>query len=238
MKEKIKNIFILEKPVSVVQILLTVLFVAALMISNIISAKIFNFFGYGMTCAVLIFPITYILSDLFSEVYGYKWSRFTCYLAFAMNLFAVGVFYLATCLPAVIPAQAEAFKTILIGTFSCTMASFIAFVVGDFANDKVFARMKKNHSGLKNHKGFALRAILSSLVGELVDSCIYLPLAFLVFNPIMNGTEVLIMIGLQVSLKMLYEILVLPLTTFFTKKASVYEYKFQQQSELIDNDVK
>ncbi len=229
MKEKLKNLFTFEKPVSVLQVLLTVLFVGALMISNIISARLFNFFGFGMTCAVVVFPITYILSDLFSEVYGYKWSRFTCYLAFVINLLAVGVFYLATCLPAAIPAQAEAFNTILIGTFSCTMASFIAFVVGDLVNDKVFARMKKKHKGLQNHKGFALRAILSSFAGELADSCIYLPLAFLVFNPIMSVTDVLIMIALQVSLKMLYEAAILPLTTFLTKKASAYEYEFQQK---------
>lgn len=236
MKQKLKNIFTFEKPVSVLQVLLTVLFVGALMISNIISARLFNFFGFGMTCAVVVFPITYILSDLFSEVYGYKWSRFTCYLAFAINLLAVGVFYLATCLPAVIPAQAEAFNSILIGTFSCTMASFIAFVIGDLVNDKVFARMKKKHEGLKNHKGFALRAILSSFAGELADSCIYLPLAFLVFNPIMSVTDVLIMIALQVSLKMLYEAAILPLTTFLTKKASAYEYEFQKK-QVIENVV-
>lgn len=236
MKEKTKNLFTFEKPVSVLQVLLTVLFVGALMISNIISARLFNFFGFGMTCAVVVFPITYILSDLFSEVYGYKWSRFTCYLAFAINLLAVGVFYLATCLPVVIPAQAAAFNTILIGTFSCTMASFIAFVIGDLVNDKVFARMKKKHEGLKNHKGFALRAILSSFAGELADSCIYLPLAFLVFNPIMSVTDVLIMIALQVSLKMLYEVAILPLTTFLTKKASAYEYEFQKK-QVIENVV-
>ena len=86
MKNKIKNFFTFEKPVSVLQIILTVLFVGTLMVSNIISARLFNFFGFGMTCAVVVFPITYILSDLFSEVYGYKWSRFTCYLAFTMNL--------------------------------------------------------------------------------------------------------------------------------------------------------
>lgn len=227
MKNKIKNYFTFEKPVSVLQILLTVLFVGALMVSNIISARLFNFFGFGMTCGVVVFPVTYILSDLFSEVYGYKWSRFTCYLGFTMNLFAVGAFYLASRLPAVIPAQAEAFNSVLIGTFSCTMASFIAFVIGDLVNDKVFAKMKKQHAGLKNHKGFALRAILSSFAGELADSCIYLPLAFLVLNPIMTAHEVLIMIVLQVSLKMAYEIIILPLTTFLTKKASEYEYNQQ-----------
>lgn len=223
MKNKIKTLLTPEKPVSVLQVLLTVLFVGALMISNIISARLFNFFGFGMTCAVVVFPVTYILSDLFSEVYGYKWSRLTCYMAFTMNLLAVGVFYLASRLPAVIPEQAEAFNTILIGTFSCTMASFTAFVVGDFVNDKIFAKMKRRHKGLTNHKGFALRAILSSFAGELADSCIYLPLAFLVFNPIMSGAEVLTMIALQVSLKMAYEAAVLPLTAFLTKKVSAHE---------------
>lgn len=229
MKEKIKNLFTFEKPVSVLQVLLTVFFVGTLLISNIISARLFNFFGFSMTCAVVVFPITYILSDLFSEVYGYKWSRFTCYLAFAINLFAVGIFYLVTCLPAVIPAQEEAFKTILVGTFSCTMASFIAFIIGDLVNDKVFAKMKAKHEGLRNHKGFALRAILSSFAGELVDSCIYLPLAFLLFNPIMTVTDVLLMIALQVSLKTAYEAVILPLTTLLTKKASEYEYNREQE---------
>jgi uncharacterized integral membrane protein (TIGR00697 family) len=225
MKQKIKEFFTFDRPVSVLQVILTILFVGVLMISNIISARLFNLFGFGMTCAVIVFPITYILSDLFSEVYGYKWSRFTCYLAFGINLLAVGIFYLANSLPAVIPSQAEAFKSVLLGTFACSMASFIAFVVGDFVNDKIFAKMKQNHKGLTNHKGFAFRAILSSFAGELVDSCIYLPLAFLVFNPIMSVTDVLIMITLQVTLKTCYEALILPLTTFITKKVSKYESK-------------
>ena len=219
-----KKIFSFERPISVLQVLLTVIFVSTLLISNIISARLFDFFGVGMTGAVMVFPITYVLSDLFSEVYGYKWSRFTCYLAFAINLFAVGVFYLISCLPAVIPAQAEAFNTILVGAFSCTMASFTAFVVGDFVNDKIFAKMKKKHEGLTNHEGFAARALLSSYAGEMVDSCIYLPLAFLVFNPIMSVGEVFSMIALQVSIKTAYELAILPLTTFLTKKISKYEY--------------
>lgn len=231
MKEKIKKIFTFDRPISSLQVVLTVVFVGVLMISNVISARLFNFFGNGMTCAVIVFPITYILSDLFSEVYGYKWSRFTCYLAFGINLLMVGVFYLASCLPAVIPAQAEAFKSVLLGTFSCTIASFIAFVVGDFVNDKIFAKMKRKHTGLTNHKGFAFRAILSSFVGELVDSCIYLPLAFLVFNPIMTVTEVLIMIAIQVSLKTAYEALILPVTTLLTKKVSKYENNLIEKGE-------
>lgn len=213
-----------EKPISILQVTLTVLFVSTLLISNIVSSRLFDFFGFGMTGAVIIFPITYILSDIFSEVYGYKYSRFTCYLAFCINIIAVGVFYIVTALPVIIPAQAEAFSTVLIGTFSCTLASFAAFVIGDFVNDKIFARMKRKHSGLQNHKGFAARAILSSFAGELVDSCIYLPLAFLVLNPIMSVADVLTMIVLQVIIKTAYESMILPLTIFLTKKTSAYEY--------------
>lgn len=229
MKEKIKNFFKTDYPISILQVLLTILFVVALLISNIISSRIFNFFGYSMTSAVIIFPITYILSDLFSEVYGYKWSRITCYLGFALNLFTVLIFMLVSILPTFewSVEAAQSFKTVLTGAFSCTLASFIAYVIGDFANDKVFAKMKKSHEGLENHKGFAWRAILSSLVGEFFDSAIYLPLAFLVFNPIMNVQEVLIMVLIQVVLKTGYEALVLPLTIFLTKKASHYEAKYR-----------
>lgn len=224
MRNKIKNLFEFVKPISILQVILTVLFVAALIVSNVISSRLFNFYGYGMTGAVLIFPVTYVLSDIFSEVYGYKYSRFTCYLAFSMNLFAVCVFYLVTSLPVIIPTQAEAFNIVLVGTFSCTMSSFVAFVVGDLVNDRIFARMKKKHLGLRNHKGFALRAILSSFAGEMVDSLIYLPLAFLVFNPIMTIKEVSIMIILQVLLKTAYETMILPFTTYLVKKVSKYEY--------------
>ena len=79
-----------KKNVSTLQLILTVIFVCSLLISNVITAKqVLLPFNITMTGAVFVFPITYILSDLFSEVYGYKWSRFTCYLGFAMNLFMV-----------------------------------------------------------------------------------------------------------------------------------------------------
>lgn len=215
-----------NKPISTLQTILTILFVVSLMIANIISTRLFNFFGFSMTSAVVIFPITYVLSDIFSEVYGYKWSRITCYLGFTANLFAVCIFCLVSILPSIIPQQASAFNEILIGTLSCTLASFIAFIIGDFVNDKIFAKMKQKHSKITDHKGFAGRAIISSFAGELVDSCIYLPLAFLVLNPIMNYKDVLIMIIIQVSLKTLYEIIILPFTTIFTKLISNYENKF------------
>lgn len=72
---------------SFLQVCLTILFVSAMLISNVITSKQIQFpFGITMTGAIVIFPVTYILSDVFSEVYGYRWSRVTCYFAFSMNL--------------------------------------------------------------------------------------------------------------------------------------------------------
>ena len=69
--------------------ILVVVNTVAMLVSNIIACKVFSV-GIGvLPCAVIVFPITYILSDVFSEVYGYKWSRRTAWLAFAMNLFIV-----------------------------------------------------------------------------------------------------------------------------------------------------
>ena len=94
----------------------------------------------------------------------------------------------------------------------------LAFLFGDWANDKVFAKMKEKH--LNEMKGFGARAILSSLIGEMCDSLIFIPIAFMGTMPF----ETLVIMGItQVSLKTLYEIIILPLTTYFTRKASIYE---------------
>ena len=209
--------------------ILTIIFVSTLLISNIISSRIFNFFGFNMTSAVFLFPITYVLSDVFSEVYGYKWSRITCYMAFTINLIAVLIFAIVSILPVGIDEYnamvANSFRMVLNGSFACSIASIIAFVLGDFVNDKIFANMKKKHVGITNHKSFGFRAIISSFAGEFVDSVVYLPLAFLVLNPILTVKDVAIMVALQVVLKTTYEIIVLPITTLVVKAVSNYEYK-------------
>lgn len=210
------------KKVSELQLFLSVLFVTSLLISNIITAKqVLLPFGITMTGAVFIFPVTYILSDLFSEVYGYRWSRITCYLAFAMNLLMVLLFSLVIVTPA--PdywTNQEAFQTVLGSTPRVLAASLLAFILGDMVNDKVFRKMKEKHPN--ELKGFGWRAILSSLVGELVDSLIFLPLAFLGQMPI---ATLAIMTICQVGIKTGYEVVILPITRFVVKLVSKYENK-------------
>lgn len=210
------------KQISFVQMLLSLVFVVSLLVSNIIASKQIQLpLGIVMTAAVVVFPITYILSDVFSEVYGYKWSRITCYMGFAMNLFMVILFTIAVALPA--PSffeGAEAFKTVLSNTPRVLFASSLAFVVGDFINDKVFKAMKSKYKD--SHKKFTLRAIVSSFCGEIVDSSIFLPIVFL---GTLSMKDIAIMIGVQVLLKISYEIVILPATSLVVKKVSRYEKK-------------
>lgn len=206
--------------VSFLQLILTLVFVVSLLVSNIITSKqVLLPFGIVMTGAVFIFPITYILSDVFSEIYGYRWSRITCYMAFAANLFMVIVFSLVIITPA--PDfwnHQEAFQTVLGNTPRILFASLLAFVIGDLVNDKVFRRMKEKHP--TSHKGFGWRAIISSFVGEAVDSLIFLPIAFLGQMPISN---LVVMLIVQVLIKTGYEIVILPVTYKVVKVVSKLE---------------
>lgn len=209
-----------EKKISLLQMILTLLFVVSLLISNIITSKQMLLpFGIVMTGAVVIFPITYILSDIFSEVYGYKWSRLTCYLAFIFNLFMVIIFTIVIKSPA--PdywLNQDAFEIVLGSTPRILFASLTAFMLGDYVNDKVFKKMKDKY--LNSHNGFNLRAILSSLCGELTDSLIFIPLAFIGTMPM----KTMIIMGItQVLIKTGYELLILPVTNILMKKVSSYE---------------
>lgn len=211
-----------KRKVSELQLVLTILFVSCLLISNIITSKqVLLPFNITMTGAVFIFPITYILSDVFSEIYGYRWSRITCYLAFAMNLLMVIVFSLVIITPA--PSywtNQEAFQTVLGNTPRILFASLLAFVIGDFVNDRVFRRMKIKHP--TDHKGFGWRAILSSLCGELVDSLIFLPIAFIGLMPIKT---LVVMTLCQVLIKTGYELVILPITRMVVHLVSKHEAK-------------
>lgn len=210
----------MKKKYSFLQLILTLVFVLALVISNIITTKQVQLpFNIVTTGGFFIFPITYILSDVFSEVYGYKWSRITCYLGFLANLFAVIIFTFVIHTPS--PAYFEntgAFAVVLGSTPRVLFASLTAFVLGDFVNDKIFANLKKKHQN--NHKGFNFRAILSSLFGEMTDSLIFYPLCFLGALPFKT---LLIMMCTEVIIKTSYEVIILPVTNIVMKKVSDYE---------------
>lgn len=115
-------------------------------------------------------------------------------------------------------AGQEAFAQTLGNAPRILAASLAAYVIGDFANDKVFRKMKERHA--ETMKGYGWRAILSSLVGEMCDSCVFIPIAFIGTLPV---REMIVMAVTQVCLKVGYEIVVLPLSTLACRKVRAYE---------------
>ena len=208
-----------KKYITSIQLYITLIYVVCLLISNIISSRqILLFNKFELTGAVIIFPITYILSDIISEVFGYKWSRKTCYMAFICNIFLAIIGYIVCILP--YPSwwtNSESFSIVLKAVPRITIASLIAFFIGDLLNDIVFQKMKGN-----THKGYSIRAIVSSLVGELFDSAIFIPLAFLGTMP---NNVLFKMILLQVIVKVLYEIILLPINNIVMKKIDIIHNK-------------
>lgn len=211
----------MNKKTSQLQTYLTVFMVCALMISNTIGNKQALLpFGLNMSAGCLLtFPITYILSDVFSEVYGYKWSRRTSYLSFACNVFMVLMFTATIALP--FPSfwkGQNAFEVVLGNTPRLLIASLSAFLAGDFVNDRVFRFMKKRHT--ESHKGFGVRAIVSSFCGQVTDSLVFTPIAF---AGSMDFKTLVITMVTQAVVKTVYELVFLPITFIVTKKVSEYE---------------
>ena len=189
-----------------------------MLIANIIAGKQFQVLGFALPCAVIIFPVTYILSDVFSEVYGYKWSRRSAWVSFGMNLFAVAAFQMTIALPGVawFTGQ-EAFEAVLGNTPRILAASLLSYMVGDWVNDRVFRRMKAADT---ENKRFGLRAITSSFFGEFTDSLIFIPFAFVGTMPI---AQMVTMVFIQAGTKLVLELILLPATKFCVDMARKYE---------------
>lgn len=205
--------------ISYLQMILTVVFVVSLLISNIIVGKQIELFGIVIPGAVFVFPIIYILSDVFSEVYGYSWSRKTCYIAFCANLFMVIIFTLVILSP--YPeywGNQSAFEIVLGNTPKILLASSLGFICGDFVNDRIFRYLKTKYP--TSHEGFGSRAIISSLFGEITDSLIFMPITFIGVLPFDTVVQMFVV---QVSFKVIYEIVMLPLNKRVMYKVSEME---------------
>src|SRR3954471_13628728 len=124
------------------------LFIACLVAANIISVKVIALGGWFVPAGVVIFPVSYIIGDVLTEVYGYRSARRVIWLGFLCNLVAVTAIYLGGLLPAAPFWDAQdAYARILGYTPRILAASFLAYLVGEFANAIVLARMKLATNG-------------------------------------------------------------------------------------------
>jgi len=193
--------------------ILAVLFCVCLVASNIFETKIFSAGSLVLTGGFLIFPISYIINDCLTELYGLKNARFVIFLGFAVNLFFVLAAQLVRILP---PAEfwdgQVHLEYVLNANIRITVASMAAFLSGSLLNARVMAAMK----AIQGKKGFGWRAILSTLVGETADSLVFFPIAFWG----VGAKNLFIMMVTQILLKTLFEVAVLPLTWQVVKSRS------------------
>ncbi|HKZ83410.1 MAG TPA: queuosine precursor transporter [Anaerolineae bacterium] len=195
----------------------TAIFVACLITANIIAVKLIDIGGLILPAAVIIFPVSYIVGDVLTEVYGYARARQVIWIGFTCNLIAVIAIAIASALPPAdfwAPNQA-AYETTLGFTPRLLAASFVAYLVGEFLNSYVLARMKVATNG----RYLWARTIGSTLIGQFADSAVFITLGLLQITalpPAVQGTlppqALLNTIVVQWLFKSVYEIVATPLT--------------------------
>jgi uncharacterized integral membrane protein (TIGR00697 family) len=156
-------------------LLVAALFVTCLVAANIIAVKLVDLFGFTLPAGVIIFPVSYILGDILTEVYGYRQARRVIWLSFLCNLLVVAAIVAAQALPAASFWDGQAaYERILGYTPRILAASFVAYLAGEFVNAFVLAKMKIATSG----RWLWSRTIGSTLVGQGLDSAVFMTLAF------------------------------------------------------------
>lgn len=194
----------MKNQVSVTFLVLTLLFCVCLIVSNLMEIKTIDLGPLTITAGVVVFPVSYIISDCIVEVYGLARARLVIWLGFAMNLMATLLLQLGLWLPGNPDWAGQEAMTLIFGAVPrIVCASFTAFICGSMVNAWVMARMKRSAGR------FSVRAIVSTLWGEGVDSLIFFPVAF---GGVLPASSVITLIITQTLLKTAYEIMILPVT--------------------------
>ena len=196
---------------------LTVVFCVCLIVSNLMEIKIVDLGPLTITAGVIVFPISYIINDCIVEVYGFRKARFVIWLGFGANLLVSLLLQIGLWLPGSAEwAHQDAMSTIFGAVPRILAASFAAFLCGSMVNAYVMSRMKL----ATGSKGFSARAILSTLLGESVDSAIFFPIAF---AGNVSWQVIITLMITQALLKTSYEIIVLPVTLGVVKRLRALE---------------
>ena len=215
-----------KNQVSVLFMLFSILFCVCLIAANILETKQISVLGISLTGGLIVFPISYIINDCVCEVWGFQKARLLIWTGFAMNFFFVAMGALCDWIPGAPYWTNEAgFHAIFGLAPRVAAASFVAFIVGSFANAYVMSKMKIRDKG----RNFSLRAILSTIVGESFDSVIFFPLAL---GGVVPTEELPKLMLWQVLLKTVYEVIALPITIRIVKALKEHEGE-----DTYDNDV-
>ena len=182
------------------------MFVALIMISNIVATKLISIGPFIYSGAIIIFPITYIFGDILTEVYGYSRSRRIIWNGFFALIFMSFVFWLVEMLPsAPFWQHQEAYKAILGFVPRIVFASILGYFAGEFSNSYVLSKLKILTKG----RHLWVRTISSTILGEGVDTIIFATVAFYGIIP---GIALVTAIILGYLFKVIYEVAATPIT--------------------------
>jgi uncharacterized integral membrane protein (TIGR00697 family) len=157
-------------------VIISALFVTCLITANIISVKMISLGPFIVFAGVFIFPLSYIIGDVLTEVYGYRIARRVIWLGFACNLIFVIFAWVGQVLPSPVAWELqEAYESILGYAPRLLVASFCGYLVGEFANSFILARMKIFTKG----RWLWSRTIGSTIVGEGLDTVVFTVLALI-----------------------------------------------------------
>ncbi len=190
-------------------VVIACVFVTCLITANIIAVKIVSVWVFLVPAGIIIFPLSYLFGDVLTEVYGYAAARRVIWLGFGCNLLAVVAIYLGGLLP-IVPFQQQeglqvAYSAVLGFTPRLLLASFIAYLIGEFTNSFILAKLKIVTKG----RWLWTRTIGSTLVGEGLDTVIFISIAFW---GILTPQGILTAILTQWIFKVVYEVVATPFT--------------------------
>ncbi|MBL9184072.1 MAG: queuosine precursor transporter [Verrucomicrobiaceae bacterium] len=196
------------KPTKEPQLLLVIAiaFVVCLLLSNLAAQKLIQVFGYTFTAGILLFPVTYIFGDCLTEVYGYARTRSVIWCGLVASAFMAGFMALVVWIS---PADGWPFQSSFSSVYAMVprtvLGSIIAYWAGEFLNSYVLAKLKVINGGRR----LWLRTILSTVFGQLLDTVLFLVIAFAGVLP----TSLLIQAAWSGYIfKVLYEALATPFT--------------------------
>ncbi len=200
------------------------IFITCLITANITAVKLITVVGFILPAAIIIFPVSYIFGDILTEVYGYKKARRVIWLGFFCNLIVVIAVWIGQVLPAAPFWDGQAaYERILGYTPRLLVASFIAYLIGEFSNSFVLAKMKIATQG----RWLWTRTIGSTLVGEGLDSLVFMTIAFAGQIPMTGLSSAIVT---QWLVKVIYEVAATPLTyaavTFLKEKEGLDTYDY------------
>ena len=206
-------------------IVVGIMFSAFLILSNLTAIKIAQIGGWAFTAGLVFFPLTYVFDDILTEVYGFKVSRRVIWSALFANLIIILGTWLTIYLePATFWDLQEAYATIYHAAPRVFAASIIAYLVGEFTNSMILAKLKI----LTDGRYLWLRAISSTAVGAGIDTLLFAHIAFLFIIPYIAVWEIILVMYL---FKLIYEICAVPLTykvtNYLKRKDNIDHYDFK-----------